>query len=326
VLYLSISMLALLTGFLLDICFGDPHWLPHPVRWIGALISVLEKAMKGCFQKSKATQRFAGVCLAIIVTLTSTAIPLGILILAHRIHPALHFVIASVFCYQMLAAKSLKTESMKVYTQLEQHNLEGARKAVSMIVGRDTANLTEEQIAKAAVETVAENTSDGVIAPLFFMLIGGAPLGFFYKSVNTMDSMIGYRNEHYQYFGTAAAKLDDILNYIPARISAYLMILAAFFARYDAKESFRVYRRDKRNHASPNSAHTEAVCAGALHIQLAGDAYYFGKLHKKPTIGNADRPIEAKDICRANHLLYITTCIAIAVGLGLKSLLFLCFI
>ena len=158
------------------------------------------------------------------------------------------------------------------------------------------------------------------------MLIGGAPLGFFYKSVNTMDSMIGYRNEHYQYFGTAAAKLDDILNYIPARISAYLMILAAFFARYDAKEAFRVYRRDKHNHASPNSAHTEAVCAGALHIQLAGDAYYFGKLHKKPTIGNADRPIEAKDICRANHLLYITTCIAIVVGLGLKSLLFLCFI
>ena len=195
-----------------------------------------------------------------------------------------------------------------------------------MIVGRDTANLTEEQVAKASVETVAENTSDGVIAPLFFMLIGGAPFGFLYKSVNTMDSMIGYRNERYQYFGTAAAKLDDILNYIPARISAYLMILAAFFARYDAKEAFRVYRRDKRNHASPNSAHTEAVCAGALHIQLAGDAYYFGKLHKKPTIGNADRPIEAKDICRANHLLYITTCIAIVVGLGLKSLLFLCFI
>ena len=181
-------------------------------------------------------------------------------------------------------------------------------------------------VAKAAVETVAENASDGVIAPLIFLALGGAPLGMLYKAVNTMDSMIGYRNERYQYFGTAAAKLDDILNYIPARISAYLMILAAFFARYDAKEAFRVYRRDKRNHASPNSAHTEAVCAGALHIQLAGDAYYFGKLHKKPTIGNADRPIEAKDICRANHLLYITTCIAIVVGLGLKSLLFLCFI
>ena len=151
----------------------------------------------------------------------------------------------------MLAAKSLKTESMKVYDQLEQHNIEGARKAVSMIVGRDTANLTEEQIAKAAVETVAENTSDGVIAPLFFMLIGGAPLGFFYKSVNTMDSMIGYRNEHYQYFGTAAAKLDDILNYIPARISAYLMILAAFFARYDSKEAFRVYRRGQTQSRKP---------------------------------------------------------------------------
>ena len=184
-LYLSISILALLTGFLLDICFGDPHWIPHPVRWMGALISALEKSMKGCFQKSKAVQRFAGVCLAVIVPLISTAIPLGILILAHWIHPALHFIIASIFCYQMLAAKSLKTESMKVYAQLEQHNLEGARKAVSMIVGRDTANLTEEQIAKATVETVAENTSDGVIAPLFFMLIGGAPLGFFYKSVDT---------------------------------------------------------------------------------------------------------------------------------------------
>ncbi len=325
-LYLSISILSLLTGFLLDICFGDPHRLPHPVRWIGALISALEKAMDSCFKKSKTAQRLAGGCLVIIVTVISTAIPLGLLILAHWLHPALHFALASVFCYQILAVKSLKTESMKVYHQLKQHNTEGAKQAVSMIVGRDTAHLTQAQIAKAAVETIAENTSDGAVAPLFFMLIGGAPLGFFYKAVNTMDSMVGYRSERYQYFGTAAARLDDVLNYIPARISAYLMIAAAFFAGYDAKAALRVYRRDKRNHPSPNSAHTEAVCAGALHIQLAGSAFYFGKLHKKPTIGNAVRPIEAKDICRANRLLYLTSFMALIAGLCLKSLLLLCFI
>lgn len=325
-LYLYISIASLLMGFLLDLCFGDPHWLPHPIRLIGKLISLLEKAMDTCFTKSKTTQRWAGIGLVIIVTLLSTAVPLGILILAHWIHPVLHFVVSSIFCYQIFATKSLKTESMKVYTQLEHHNLEGARKAVSMIVGRDTAQLNEEQIAKAAVETVAENTSDGVIAPLIFMLVGGVPLGFFYKAVNTMDSMVGYRNDRYRYFGTAAAKLDDILNYIPARISAYLMVLTALIMSFDGKHALTIYQRDKRNHASPNSAHTEAVCAGALHIQLAGDAYYFGKLHKKPTIGDADRPIETEDICRANRLLYGTAIIATILGLGIKSLFLLCYI
>lgn len=325
-LYLFISIASLLMGFLLDLCFGDPHWLPHPIRLIGKLISLLEKAMGACFLKSKTAQRWAGIAFCCIVSLLSTAVPLGILILAYFIHPVVHFFISSIFCYQILATKSLQAESMKVYTQLEQHNLEGARKAVSMIVGRDTAQLNEEQIAKATVETIAENTADGVIAPLMFMLLGGAPLGFFYKAVNTMDSMVGYRNDRYQYFGTAAAKTDDILNYIPARISAYLMILAAFITGFDGKHAWTIFRRDKRNHASPNSAQTEAVCAGALHVQLAGNAYYFGKLHKKPTIGDPNRTIEPKDICRANRLLYATAFIAIVLGLGLKSLFFLCFL
>ena len=320
------SLFALCIGFCIDLLIGDPHGLPHPVAAIGHLISLLERLFRRLFPKTPGGERAAGACIWILTALIAAALPALLLWGCARVSVWLRLAVESVMCGQILAAKSLRDESMKVYAALKHGSLDEARQAVSMIVGRDVARLDARGVMRAAVETVAENTSDGVIAPMFYMALAGPAGAYFYKAVNTMDSMIGYRNERYQYFGTAAAKLDDILNYIPARISAYLMILAAFFARYDAKEAFRVYRRDKRNHASPNSAHTEAVCAGALHIQLAGDAYYFGKLHKKPTIGNADRPIEAKDICRANHSLYITTCIAIVVGLGLKSLLFLCFI
>ena len=207
------------------------------------------------------------------------------------------------WCYQLLAGKCLKDESRKVYVQLVNHNLEGARHAVSMIVGRDTGNLSEAGVTKAAVETVAENTSDGVIAPLIFMLIGGVPLGFFYKAVNTMDSMVGYKNEKYLHFGRFAAKMDDVWNYIPSRISALLMIASAWIFRMDYKRAWAVWKRDRRKHASPNSAQTEAVCAGALQVQLAGDAYYFGKLYPKETIGDDVRPIEPEDILRAGNLM-----------------------
>ena len=220
--------------------------------------------------------------------------------------------IESFMCYQILATKGLKTESMKVYKKLAEEDLEGARYAVSMIVGRDTKALDEAGVAKAAVETVAENTSDGIIAPMIFMAIGGAPLGFFYKAINTLDSMIGYKNDKYLNFGRFAAKLDDIANYIPARISAYLMIFASFILGFNYKGAFNIYSRDKYNHASPNSAHTESVCAGALNIQLAGNAYYFGKLYEKPTIGDDLRPINYDDIKKANKLLYATAFICLA--------------
>ena len=248
------------------------------------------------------------------------AVPGGILYLAYHISFYLGLAVESFMCYQILATKSLKVESDRVYIALKNKGLEAGRKAVSMIVGRDTQNLTEEGVTKAAVETVAENTSDGVIAPLFYMLIGGAVLGFTYKAINTMDSMVGYKNDKYQWFGTAAAKLDDVVNFIPARVSAVLMILAAYLTGMDGKNAARIFRRDRFNHKSPNSAQTEAVMAGALDVQLAGDAWYFGKLHKKPTIGDPVREMELLDIRRSHKLLYGTAMLGLILGIILRIL------
>lgn len=301
---MNLTLAALCIGFILDLCIGDPYFLYHPVRLIGHLITVTEKILRRVFPNKEKAERISGIILVVVVLFVSSSIPFGILLVAGKIHPVLRLIIESIFCYQLLATKALKDESMKVYFELKKGDIKGARMAVSMIVGRDTDSLTEEGIAKAAVETVAENTSDGIIAPMLFMAIGGAPLGFFYKAVNTMDSMVGYKNERYLHFGRAAAKLDDILNYIPARISAYLMIMASKFLGLDAKNAYKIFKRDRYNHASPNSAQTESVCAGALNIQLAGDAYYFGKLYKKKYIGDPNRSITYEDIKLANRLLY----------------------
>lgn len=233
-------------------------------------------------------------------------IPGIILYGAYRLSPLAGAALETFWCYQLLATKCLKTESMKVYDRLKNGTLDEARYAVSMIVGRDTGGLTETGVTKAAVETVAENASDGVIAPLFYMALGGVPFMFLYKGINTMDSMLGYKNDRYLYYGRCAARLDDAANYIPARISGVLMACAAFFVKLDGKNAFKIYLRDRRNHASPNSAQTEAAMAGALRVQLAGDAWYFGKLYQKPTIGDAIRPVEAEDIPRSNRLLYGT--------------------
>lgn len=306
------STIALAIGFILDLIFGDPYWLPHPIRFIGNLISNGEKLIRGNKEKSAERQRVEGVILAVSVIVISTIIPIIILVAARMINNYLGLAIESFMCYQILATKGLKTESMKVYKKLAEEDLEGARYAVSMIVGRDTKALDEAGVAKAAVETVAENTSDGIIAPMIFMAIGGAPLGFLYKAINTLDSMIGYKNDKYLNFGRFAAKLDDIANYIPARISAYLMIFASFILGFNYKGAYKIYSRDKYNHASPNSAHTESVCAGALNVQLAGNAYYFGKLYEKPTIGDDLRPINYDDIKKANKLLYATAFICLA--------------
>ena len=302
---------AVVCGFLLDLLFGDPRWLYHPVRVIGNGISLLEKGLRKIFPKTKAGERMGGAILVILIVTFSAGIPCLILLAAYRYKIWLGFVLESFMCYQLLATRSLRDESKKVYDALKEGNLEKSRYAVSMIVGRDTQNLTEEGVTKAAVETVAENTSDGIIAPLFYMMIGGAVLGFAYKAVNTMDSMVGYKNERYQYFGTAAARLDDVLNYIPARLSAWIMILASCLAGLNGKNAVKIYRRDRSKHASPNSAHTEAVMAGALEIQLAGDAWYFGKLHKKPFIGDPIRKIEIEDIPRSHKLMYTTAVLSV---------------
>lgn len=316
------SMIALTIGFLLDLTLGDPPRLPHPIRLIGLMIAGGEKLVRKALPKTPPGELAGGTILAISVAAVCTAVPLVILRAAGEIHILLRIGLEAVMCWQLLAVKSLKTESMKVYWELAREDLKGARKSVSMIVGRDVQNLSMEQVAKAAVETVAENTSDGTVAPMLFMAVGGAPLGFFYKAVNTMDSMIGYKNERYLHFGRFAARLDDIVNYIPARVSACLMILAALFLKLDYRNAWRIFKRDRYNHASPNSAQTESVCAGALNVQLAGDAYYFGKLYRKKTIGDPLRPVTYEDIRTANRLLYGTACLTYAfciIGMGVVT-------
>ena len=299
-------IIALFGGFLLDLLVGDPHWMPHPIRLIGSVIAKCSKWNRAELKKGE--QFWRGMAMTILVVCLTAVVAAAILVAGYWLHPLAGCIIEGIMTYQILATKCLKVESMKVYKALKKDDLEGARYAVSMIVGRDTQVLDATGVAKAAVETVAENTSDGVIAPLIYLAIGGPILGFMYKAINTMDSMVGYKNDKYMYFGRCAAKLDDVVNYIPARISALLMIAVSFLPgkAYDGKGAWRIWRRDRRKHASPNSAQTEAVCAGSLGVQLAGDASYFGKIVKKPTIGDAHRPVEYEDIKRANGLLYRT--------------------
>ena len=316
-----LTLAALLTGYVLDLIFGDPRQIYHPIRIIGNLIAVLEKGIRKVFPKTSKGELAGGTMLVVLVVLICTAVPAALLGLAAWIHPVVYWLLASFWCWQILATKSLKTESMKVYAPLKEGDLPAARRAVAMIVGRDTERLTEEGVAKAAVETVAENTSDGIVAPLIFLALGGPALGFFYKAVNTMDSMVGYKNERYLYFGRTAARLDDVLNFLPSRISAWLMILAAAILGMEGKNAKRIYLRDRKNHASPNSAQTEAVMAGALRVQLAGDAWYFGDLYKKPTIGDPFRAVEPEDIVRANRLMYLTSALALAVCVILRAVI-----
>ncbi len=314
---IRLHLAAVLAGCFLDLCFGDPRFLWHPVCGIGSLISWLEKKLRKRFPKGETGERRAGLWLVILVLLATGAVSGAILWTAYSFSPYAGFLIESVMCGQMMAWRSLGEESMKVYQAFLSGDVEGARTAVSMIVGRDTKDLSEQGITKAAVETVAENTSDGIIAPLLYMTLFGGVGVFLYKAVNTMDSMVGYKNERYLWFGRAAARLDDACNFIPARLSAVLMIGAGYVCQflygnrrkgnpYSGRNGLMVFKRDRFNHKSPNSAQTEAVCAGALQIQLAGSAYYFGKLYEKPTIGDPVRPVEYRDIPRANRLMTIT--------------------
>lgn len=301
-------MAAFLAGFLLDGLFGDPYFPWHPIRLMGRLVSALETRLrKG--EDAKEVQLWKGAFLTVFVLAVVGLTSFPALAAAYRIHPYVGTAVEAAMTWQALAMKCLKAESMKVCRYLQAGETGAARTAVSMIVGRDTADLDEEGIVKAAVETVAENTSDGVIAPMFYAALGGPVLGFLYKAVNTMDSMIGYRNETYGYFGKIAARLDDAVNFIPSRISAYAMVVSAFLLgkEFSGRRAWRIYRRDNRKHASPNSAQTESACAGALGIRLAGDAVYSGRVVHKPYIGDALRKAEPEDIRRANRLLYLAS-------------------
>lgn len=310
-------VLPVVIGFFLDMLLGDPFRF-HPVCLIGKLIEKSEKIIRKFVKNSKKAQYVGGVILTLSVSTISIAVSASILYLTYKINIYLGIITESIMCYQMLAMKSLKKESMKVYYGFKEGDINKAREAVSMIVGRDTDRLNEQGIIKAAIETVAENTSDGIIAPLFYMCIFGGVGGYFYKAVNTLDSMVGYKNDKYLYFGRFSAKTDDILNYIPSRLSALFMMAASLLCGYDIKNAYRIFKRDRYKHASPNSAQTEAVMAGALNIELAGDAYYFGKLYKKQTIGDKIREVKAEDIKRANRLMYASCIISFIIFLTVR--------
>lgn len=319
---------AFIAGFVLDLLIGDPHFIPHPVRLIGSLISSLDKRLNcdagynSSEKKLNLIKYKRGMLLAFTVIFATFAISVIIIVAAYSINLYAGLIAEAVMTWQILATKCLRVESMRVYDALKTDGVDAGRRAVSMIVGRDTSVLDAAGVTRAAVETIAENTSDGVIAPMFYTAIGGPVLGFVYKAVNTMDSMLGYKNDKYMYFGRFAARLDDVVNFIPARISAYLMIAAAFIGgrQFDGKNAYSIFKRDRFNHASPNSAQTESVCAGALRVQLAGDAVYFGKLVKKKYIGDGLREIEYEDIKRANRLMYITAFLCELLSVAVMSL------
>lgn len=319
---------AFIAGFVLDLLIGDPHFIPHPVRLIGSLISFLDKRLN-CDAKYNISEKKLnlikykrGMLLVFAVIFATFTMSVIIIVAAYSINLYAGVIAEAVMTWQILATKCLRVESMRVYDALRTDGVDAGRRAVSMIVGRDTSVLDAAGVTRAAVETIAENTSDGVIAPMLYTGIGGPVLGFVYKAVNTMDSMIGYKNDKYMYFGRFAARLDDVVNFIPARISAYMMIVAAFIGgrQFDGQNAYRIFKRDRFNHASPNSAQTESVCAGALRVRLAGDAVYFGKLVKKKYIGDRLREIEYEDIKRANRLMYITAFLCELLSVAVMSL------
>lgn len=311
------AIIALTLGFGLDLLIGDPHGVIHPVVLIGKLISALEKLLRRLFPKTPKGERIAGGVLWLAVVSITAGLSWSLLKLGYWVSPWLGLALQTLMTAQILATKSLKTESMKVYTALKNGTLTCARQAVSMIVGRDVEHLDEAGVARAAVETVAENTSDGILAPLFYLAIGGPVLGFFYKAVNTMDSMLGYVEPPYRDFGYVSAKMDDVFNFLPARLSALLMLAAGTLLGMGGKNGWRIFRRDRFNHTSPNSAQTESVCAGLMGLRLGGDAWYHGQLHKKKFIGDDLRPIQAEDIPAACRLLYGTAGLALVLCLGL---------
>ena len=305
------TLIAIVAGFILDLIFGDPHSLPHPICLIGNFISFLERNLRKIFGFSNNGLLFGGGVLVLIVISTCFVLPYALLYLAGMVNPWLAFALETLMFYQIFATKCLRDESMKVYYALQKGDLDEARLMLSWIVGRDTKNLSEAEVTKGAVETIAENTADGIIAPMFYMFLGGASLAFLYKGINTMDSMVGYKNEKYLYFGRCAAKLDDVANFIPARITGLLMIGAAYFLNLDVQGAWKTFWRDRYNHLSPNSAMTESVAAGALNIQLGGGHFYFGKWVHKDTIGDDIRPVKAEDIVATNNLLYMTAVLSL---------------
>ena len=305
------NLLSIYTGYALDLIIGDPYSFPHPVRYIGKLISIVEKQIRKITSSDKGL-KIAGFFLWFIVVWATFGITTLVLQL-FKFNKLAYFIVNTILIYTTLATKCLKDESVKIYKVLKTGDLEKSRIQLSYIVGRDTTNLNEKEIVRATVETVAENTVDGIIAPLFYGFIGGAPLAMAYKAVNTLDSTVGYKNDKYYYLGFASAKIDDIANYIPARLGVILLPLGSLFTGFNFKDALKIGIRDRKNHKSPNCAFSEGAVAGALGIQLGGTNVYFGKEVYKPTIGDKTREIEIEDIVRTNKIMYSSSIISIII-------------
>ncbi|MDY2960230.1 MAG: adenosylcobinamide-phosphate synthase CbiB [Hornefia sp.] len=312
-----------LLGFLIDLILGDPPWMPHPVIYIGRLISLCEKILRKVFPKTERGEIIAGFFLTVTVIGISTVLPYFVLYCFEYVNPWIKYALEVFWCWQIFASKSLAKAAKQVRNEIEKNDIKEARKYVSYIVGRDTQALDFKQIIKAVCETVAENTSDGIIAPMFYLIIGGVPMGFFYKAGNTLDSMVGYKNEKYLNFGKVSAVFDDILNFIPARITGFIMCIASFLCGLNGKNAFKIFFRDRRNHVSPNAGNPESACAGALGVELLGDASYFGKVYKKKTIGDALKEIENSDIEKTNRLMYASAVLSLILMAGIRALIFI---
>lgn len=309
---------SILIGFLLDLLLGDPEWMPHPVRLFGQAIVRMERRFRKWFPKTEKGERAAGLVMAVLLPLITLLLTVDFLWLCYEVTPWLYLAMQSLLCWQCLAMKDLVRESSDVRDALDEGDLPKARGLVSRIVGRDTDELTASGVARAAVETVAENFSDGVIAPLLCMVVGGAPLAMTYKVINTMDSMVGYKNDKYRNFGRAPAKLDDAANWLPSRLSAFLWMFAALLTGNDAKGAFRIWKRDRRKHASPNAGQVEAACAGSLGIRLAGPISYFGEPVEKEYIGDPDRKICPADITKADRMMLVGALVCLILGLAAR--------
>lgn len=306
------NFLTIFFAYFLDLILGDPKWLPHPVRWIGRYIASLEKKIRQ-IAKTLITEKVAGAFLFIIVVGTIYAITWSLLYFTYRLSPIAYSLLSVFLAYTTISIKSLHQEASSVIHALENILIDEARKRLSNIVGRDTQNLSEQEICRAVVETVSENTSDGVIAPLFYLAIGGPALALAYKAVNTLDSMVGYKNERYKNIGWFSAKMDDIANFIPSRLTAFLMLIASFILKLDWKNSAKIIWRDARNHTSPNAGWPEAAVAGALNCQLGGDNYYFGELAKKPLIGDKSYPLDRQMVKSTIRVMHATTILFIVI-------------
>jgi adenosylcobinamide-phosphate synthase len=325
-LMLSVYLLFdIIIAYLLDLILGDPYWFPHPVKFIGCLVKFLEGCLRKMAKKSTAGEKGAGIVLALSTVLITFFIVFGILYAALLINTVLFHVINICFLYTSLAAKCLAQEALGVYSYLEKGDIEGARKRLSMLVGRDTSGLSESEVIKAVVETTSENTTDGIVSPLFYIFLGsiisiGAPLVYAFKAVSTLDSMVGYKNERYINIGFASARLDDAANYIPARLTGFLIPIGAVLCGHSFRRSLSIMLRDRRKHNSPNSAHSEAAVAGALGISLGGKATYFGKLVEKPVIGDSVREPDKEDIVRTVRIMYAASALAMLTGVLLWSI------